>query len=264
MLIYRFRITANDHDDYLREIEIQPNQTFLDFHHLLVETAELKNGSGATFYTTDKKNKITHEITQKTTRKQVRRYDDDLGEVVMETLIMPLMKNSKIKNYIEDPHQTLNYEFHGKDMVHMHLELFKILQSEAMVSYPRVTRKAGEIRKIAEVPPSFPIPDATDIPPLVKPPKAKPIPVPKPAENSKLNAIVEDLDEIKAIDEELAEILEEEAPEKFEVESQIASTDDGEASGFGQDEQMEHIEDFGDVDQIDERYSNYREGSDDN
>ena len=99
--------------------------------------------------------------------------------------------------------------------------------------------------------------------PLPKIQKSKPVPVPKLAETSKLDAIEEDFDEIKAIHEELAEILEEEAPEKFEVESQIASGDDEEESGFGTDEQMEHIEDFGDMDQIDERYSSYRESSDD-
>ncbi|MCX6286131.1 MAG: hypothetical protein NTY96_03375 [Bacteroidetes bacterium] len=263
MLIYRFRVTANDHDDFLREIEIQPNQTFLDFHHLLVETAELRNSIGAIFFMTDKKNKVRHEITHKTTKKQVRRFDDDLGEVVIETVTMPLMKNSKLKNYIEDPHQTMNYEFHGKETFTMHIELFKILQSENMISYPRLARKTGELRKIAELPSVHHIPDADDIPPLVKPLKVKPGPLPKPVETSKLDAIEEDLDEIKTIDAELADILEEEAPQKFEVESQVATTEDGEESGYGEDEKIEHIEEFGDLDQIDERYSNYREGSDD-
>jgi len=262
MLIYRFRIIANDHDDFLREIEIQPNQTFLDFHHLLAETAELKNGTAATFFMTDKKNKVNHEINLKTTKRQVRRYDDDLGEVVIETVIMPLMKDSRIKNYIEDPHQTMNYEFHGKEIITMHIELFKILQSENLVSYPRVARKTGGIRKTAELPPP-PALDTQVIPPLPKPQKVKPAHLPKQVETPKLDAIVEDPDEIHAINDELADLLEEEAPEKFEVESQVASADDGGELEYGQEEQMEHIEDFGDLDQIDERYSSYREGSDD-
>ncbi|MEI7490813.1 MAG: hypothetical protein WCK92_05390 [Bacteroidota bacterium] len=264
MLIYRFRVVANEHDDFLREIEIQPNQTFMDFHHLLVETAELRNQSGAVFFMTDKKNKIRHEITLKTTKKQVRRFDDDLGEVVIETVTMPLMKDSKIKNYVEDPHQTMNYEFHGKEIITMHIELFKILQSETLVSYPRVTRKTGELRKIAELPVMPVVPEPTDIPPPVRPVKVKPSPaIPNVAEISKLDGIEEDLDEIKSIDAELADILEEEAPEKFEIDSQVATTEDGEDSGYGADDQVEHLEDFGDMDQIDERYSNYREGSDD-
>ena len=134
MLIYRFRITASDHDDFLREVEIQPNQSFLDFHRLLVESADLKNGDGATFFMTDKKNKVRHEITLKTTKRKVRRYDDDLGEVVIESVSLPLMKDARIKNYIEDPHQTMDYEFHGREVINMHVELFKIMQSENLVS----------------------------------------------------------------------------------------------------------------------------------
>jgi len=71
------------------------------------------------------------------------------------------------------------------------------------------------------------------------------------------------MDEIQSIEEELAGILEEEAPLKFEVESQVATTDSGEESEYGEDGQMEHIEDLGDMDQIEERYSNYHEGSED-
>ncbi len=263
MLIYRFRITASDHDDFLREVEIHPSQTFLDFHHLLVETAELKNSAGATFFMTDKRNKINHEITLKSAKKQVRRYDDDLGEVVIEAVTLPLMKDAKIKNYIEDPHQTMNYEFHGKELVKMHIELFKILQGENLISYPRVARKTGELRKTVEIPAPLLQPEAGDSLPQIRVPKVKPGPSPKIPETSKLDLIEEDLDEIKSIDAELSDILEEEAPEKFEVESQISSTDDGDESEFVQDDQMEHLEDFGDVDQIDERFSSYREGSDD-
>ena len=262
MLIYRFRITASDHDDFLREVEILPNQTFLDFHHLLVETAELKNLVAATFFMTDKKNKVNHEITLKNTKKQVRKYDDDIGEVVLESVVLPLMKDAKIKNYIEDPHQTMNYEFHGREIIIMHIELFKILQSDNMISYPRVARKAGELRKIAELPPPLLTAETEESHPLVKPLKVKPVPVVKLPDTSKLDTIVEDIDEIKAIEEELSDLIEEEAPQIL-VESQVASTDDGDEEEYGDDEKMEHIEDFGDLDQIDERYSNYRESSDD-
>jgi len=263
MLIYRFRVTANDHDDFLREVEIQPNQDFLEFHHLLVETAELKNLSAATFFMTDKKNKVNHEITLKTTKRQVRKYDDDIGEVVLETVVMPLMKDAKIKNYIEDPHQTMNYEFHGREIITMHIELFKIVQSDHLTSYPRVVRKKGELRKIAELPVPLMLPETEDIPALAKPLKIKQTAQVKLPDTSKLDAIVEDLDEIKAIEEELSDLIEEEAPEKFVVESQVATADDGEDAEYGDDEKMEHLEDFGDLDQIDERYSSYREGPDD-
>lgn len=264
MLIYRFRITAADHDEFLREVEIQPNQTFLDFHHLLAETAEVKNLSGAVFSTLDKKNKIKQEITLKTTKKQVRRFDDDLGEVVLETITLPLMKDAKIKNYIEDPHQAFHYELSGKDVILMHIELFKIVQSEGIVSYPRIVRKVGELKKTAEIPVLPPVVENDEVPAVPRLPKIKPVtPKPSVTGTAKLDHIEEDIEEIKAIDDELAELLEEDAPVKFEAESQVSTTEDGEEQEYGAGEEMEHLEDFSDMDRIDERYSGYRESSDD-
>jgi regulator of replication initiation timing len=263
MLIYRFRITAHEYEEFVREIDIQPKQNFLEFHHILVETAELKGSTGASFTMTDKKNKINHEITLKSTKKQIRRFDDDLGEVVMETKTLPLMKDTKIKNFIEDPHQRILYKFHGKETYSFQIDLYKIIQSENFVSYPRVSKKYGEIRKIPDILPPAPVPEI-EVPVIVaKPQKTKPIIQVKPDTLSKLDSIEENIDEISAIDKELSEILEEEAPVQLEIESQIATTEDIGESEYGQDEQMEHIDEFGDLDQIDQRYSNYREESDD-
>ena len=96
----------------------------------------------------------------------------------------------------------------------------------------------------------------------IKPLKIKPVAAAKLPDTSKLDVIVEDMDEIKAIEEELSELIEEEAPQVL-VESQVSTGDDGEDPEYGDDEKMEHIEDFADPDQLDERYSNYREGPDD-
>ena len=263
MLIYRFRVNASDSEEFMREIDIQPNQNFLEFHHILIETAELKGASGASFSMTDKKNRINHEITLKSTKKQVRRFDDDLGEVVLETKTLPLMKDTKIKNFIEDPHQRIIYQFHGKESLTFQIDLYKIIQSENYVSYPRVAKKQGEIRKMTEI---LPQPAVTEIElPQAAPKVQKPRPViqVKPETVSKLDAIEENIEEISLIDKELSEILEEEAPVTIEVESQVSTSDDLEEQAYGEDEQMEHIDEFGDIDQIDQRYSNYREDSDD-
>jgi len=261
MLIYRFRVTANEFEEFVREIDIQPNQHFHEFHHILVETTELKGTTGASFTMTDKKHRINHEITLKSTKKQIRRFDDDLGEVVLETKTLPLMKETKIKNFIEDPHQRMIYQFHGKESYTFQIDLYKIIQSENYVSYPRVSKKQGEIRKMVEILPLPPVQE-TEISPVIKPQRSKPAIQPKPDNISRLDAIEENIEEISIIDKELSEILEEEAPVQLEIESQITTEDVGE-SDYGEDQQMEHIDEFGDIDQIDQRYSNYREESDD-
>ena len=263
MLIYRFRVNASEYEEFMREVEIQPNQSFLEFHHVLVETAELKNIIGATFLMTDKKNKVNLEITLKKIKKQVRRYDDDLGEILIETVTLPLMKDSRIKNYVEDPHQRMIYNCYGKENFVFQIELFKIIQSEHLVSYPRVSKKTGEIKKIPDIlpPPSL----ADDEPPsqVVKAQKPKPVITRKPEDISKLDAVEENLEEISAIDKQLSEILEEDAPLQLEIDSQAVTTEDTDEAEYGGEEKMEHIEEYGDLDQIDQRYSNYREESDD-
>lgn len=263
MLIYRFRVNTSDSEDFMREIDIKPNQSFLEFHYILVETAELKGTTGASFFMTDKKNRINHEITLKSTKKQIRRFDDDLGEVVMETKTLPLMKDTRIKNLIEDPHQRLVYQVQGKDPMTFQIDLYKIIQSENFVSYPRVSRKQGEIRKIRDILPQPAIPEIEIPVPVPKAPKSKPPAQVKPQAVSKLDAIEENMDEISLIDKELSEILEEEAPVQIEIESQVSNSDDMEEAGYGEEGQMEHMDEFGDIDQIEQRYSNYREESDD-
>ena len=57
MIIYRFRITSEEHENFLREIDIQPKQTFFDFHLAIVEAAELLHCERASFFPTDKKYK---------------------------------------------------------------------------------------------------------------------------------------------------------------------------------------------------------------
>ena len=72
MLIYRFRITCEEHDGFLREIEIQPGQTFLDFHHILLDSAELLHCERASFFNMDKKYKKDKEISLKAEKRHHR------------------------------------------------------------------------------------------------------------------------------------------------------------------------------------------------
>src|SRR5665647_587565 len=102
MIIYRFRLTSEDHEDFLREIEIQPTQTFLDFHQVIQSCSNLENCDNALFYTTDNKFKKKEEFSFKYQKKLVRKYDDDIDQVVTETYVPHLMKGSILKKFIDD------------------------------------------------------------------------------------------------------------------------------------------------------------------
>jgi hypothetical protein len=75
MLIYRFKITSQEHEEYTMEIEIQPGQTFRDFHECIIESSELLPPEKAFFFPTDKKNKRSTEISLKSYKKQEKKYD---------------------------------------------------------------------------------------------------------------------------------------------------------------------------------------------
>jgi hypothetical protein len=262
MLIYRFRITCEEHDGFLREIEIQPNQTFLDFHHVLLETTELLHCERASFFNTDKKYIKDKEISLKAEKRQVRKYDEDLDQVVTESVTLPLMKTEKLKNYIEDPHQKMIYEFVGRDVFSFHIELFKIFPVDGVPSFPRCIKRVAELPKKAEQPAQ--VPEVLVSPRIVIPK----IPLPKLDELMKFDDIVEDEQELAVIENELGGLIEETVEEtSFEK----AGTGDngiddflyGEQEDTEEDEKLDHLEDYEDIENLDQRISGFDRDSDD-
>jgi hypothetical protein len=258
MLIYRFRITSVEHEEYTMEIEIQPGQTFRDFHECIIESSELLPPEKAFFYPTDKKNTKSTEISLKSFKKQEKKYDPELDEMVVVTLAAKLMKDAKIKNYIEDPHQRMIYEYFGKANYTFRIELFRIVQSDGLSIYPKCARRSGELPKRTEVPaipePPKPEPEKPVVPKVVLPP---------PEALSKLDDIVEDDEELSKIEEGLSEFLGEEAPLEVEIESAaiVPAEDEDEISLYGREEEeevrLEHIEDYDNIENIEIKYSRY-------
>lgn len=255
MLIYRFRVTSEEHDGFLREIEIQPNQTFLDFHYILIDSCELLQCERASFFMTDKKYNKDREISLKSEKRSVRKYDEDLDQVVTELVSLPLMKTEKLKTYIEDPHQRMIYEFSGRDHHAFHIELFKIFPVEGITSFPRCVRRVGELPKKVELPP--PVPEAV--------PEPKPLPgkikIPRIEDVDKLTDIVENEEELAAIESELDGLIGD-ALQEPSAENETAEETD--MSDFlyeeGQEEAEEepgfdHIENYEDIDNLDKRLS---------
>ena len=259
MLVYRFRVTSEEYEDFLREIDIQPGQTFYDFHVILFEVSELRNCDRASFFITDRKYKKHLEITLKQEKRQVRKFDEDIGEMITAEIIPAVMKHTKLKNLIEDPHQKMIYEFQWKNnfSVSFQIELFKILQSDGLHSYPCCLKQSGEVPKPVITSPPAAKPSSPPTTP--KPAIPKPIfpVVPRLDEVSisdKLDGIEENEEELAEIENHINEILEAEAPEVFE--SSISDANNIEESSYEGEEHLEYIEDYGDIDQFESRYKN--------
>ncbi len=260
MLIYRFKVTCDEADDFLREIEIQPGQTFLDFHHILVDSSELLHCENASFFMTDKKYKKDREVSLKPLKRQVRKYDEDIDQVVTESVSLPVMKNEKLKDYIEDPHQKMIYEFQGRDTYILYLELFRIFRSDGLASYPQCVKRSGELPKFTAPPaPVFEMPK----PPA---PEVAKVPLPLLESVSRLDNIVENEEEMSVIEQELEELLAEAdavALDGIDLEegNELEEPESGHEADH--EENMEYLDDFEDIDNLDRRPSGYDHDPDD-
>ncbi|MCD4684066.1 MAG: plasmid pRiA4b ORF-3 family protein, partial [Bacteroidales bacterium] len=106
MHIYRFRLLSDINDEFVRDIELMASQSFLDFHNMISECVNLNGKELASFHVCDQKWNKMKEITL------IDMLDGEDKEEetkpIEETFIM---KDSLIKNFIEEPHQRLLYEY---------------------------------------------------------------------------------------------------------------------------------------------------------
>lgn len=255
MIIYRFRITTDEQEDFLREVEIQPGQTFLDFHEILLSCADLEPCKKAFFYLTDLKFIKREEISLKPTKKQLRKYDKELDEIVVETSHTRMMKDAQLKKYIEDPHQKMIYEYYGKDIFVFYLELFKIHKIEGNFNFPRCVKATGELTKKVDLP----------LVPVTAPPEEEPTikPFPYTATNSLFEGIQEDESELAEIEGSLDRILTQEGQTEKPVGSPATTPEfDEEEVNLEEHEHMESLEDYEDLENLEIRHRNFDGESD--
>lgn len=256
MLIYRFRITCVDQEDFIREIEIQPTQTFLDFHEIIMSSSDLAFCQNATFFNTDKKYKPHSEITLKPQKKQIKKYDEELDEVVTVTDSTHLMKDSQLKRFIEDPHQRMIYEYTGKDFLIFNLELFKIQKTEETYLLPRCIKKVGELPKPAEAPVAKSEEKAAPKPIIIPP-------IIPDLKESDFEDMHEDEEELAEIESNLDEFLD--IDEEGEGATSLPSIEFGvdDPDELEHDDRMESLEDYDDIENLEMKHRDFDRESDD-
>jgi len=135
MALYRFRITFEDYDDVIREIDVKSNQTFEDLHRAIHQSTGYISEYPSSFYISNDQWTKGEEITYLPNQKRI-----DRG--------VPLMDKVKLLSYIDDPHQKFYYTFNFDRPFDFHVELMKIiLEDTPGVVYPAVIKSAGEAPK---------------------------------------------------------------------------------------------------------------------
>ncbi|MDR3697310.1 IS1096 element passenger TnpR family protein [Mucilaginibacter sp.] len=135
MALYRFRITFEDYDDVLREIDVKSNQTFEDLHRAIHQSTGYNPEYPSSFYISNDQWIKGEEITYMPNQKRI-----DRGVALMDKV--------KLLSYIDDPHQKFYYTFNFDRPFDFHVELMKIILDETPgTSYPAVIKSVGEAPK---------------------------------------------------------------------------------------------------------------------
>jgi len=138
MAIYRFRISFEDFDEVVREIDIKSNQTFEDLHKAVHRSTGYSHEKSSSFYVSTDNWIKGDEIAYLPSQRKI-----DRG--------VALMEKARLSNFIEDPHQKFYYIYNFDRPFDFHVELIRIiLETDPNIEYPFLVKSAGEAPKIIE------------------------------------------------------------------------------------------------------------------
>jgi hypothetical protein len=145
MALYRSRVTFEDYDDVMREIDVKSNQTFEDLHRAIHKSTGYNPEYPSSFYISNDQWIKGEEITYLPNQKRI-----DRG--------VSLMERVKLLSFIDDPHQKFYYTFNFDRPFDFHVELMKIILDETSgVVYPAVIKSVGEAPKQFGNVPNIPV-----------------------------------------------------------------------------------------------------------
>lgn len=146
MAVYRFRITFEDYDEVVREIDMLSSHTFLDFHHAIHQSTGYDPAVSSSFYVSNDHWKKGQEIAHLPSEQKMEQG-------------VTLMEGAKLNRFIDDPHQKFYYRYNFAYPFDFHIQLIRILKEEAGQEYPITTKSIGQAPKL---PGAVAIPATTD------------------------------------------------------------------------------------------------------
>ncbi|MCE1168065.1 MAG: hypothetical protein LWX70_08210 [Sphingobacteriia bacterium] len=147
MHVYRFRIVGDTPDEFLREIEVGTSQTFLDLLNGFFDTVDLPRDAEANFFVSNNRWLKVKHIGQVSVAQNQRDMDDEDLRADERVKRMPYfeMKQARMKDFIEDPHQRILLEYdHPRLHVTYFIELMRALPGDDKQTYPRCHSKRGD------------------------------------------------------------------------------------------------------------------------
>lgn len=155
MAVYKFRISLEEDEDIVRDIEIRATQTFEDLHYAILSAIGFDTQHQASFFVSDDAWRKGQEITLK---------EYELAQPKKPGLAPPplkLMSKSKISAFVESPHQRFIYIYDFQVQWVFLVELIKILPEDSGKKYPVCVKSVGlSPRQYPQVPVGEPVLDS--------------------------------------------------------------------------------------------------------
>lgn len=129
-MIYRFTIISDEVDDFIREIQIDSEASFFDFHEAILKATGYNNEQITSFFTCDEDWEKEVEVTL-----------EDMGSSSDEDSYV--MKDTALSTLLEDEKQKLLYVFDPLAERVFFIELSEIITGKT-IAKALCTRKAGE------------------------------------------------------------------------------------------------------------------------
>lgn len=135
MAIYRFRVTFEDYDEVIREIEVLSKHSFLDLHRAILDSVGFDPEKPSSFFISNDQWKKGEEFAYLP------------SEIKMRKGVL-LMDNTRLNQHIDDPHQKFYYTYNFERSFDFHVQLIKILGEEEGKQYPFLFKSIGKAPKI--------------------------------------------------------------------------------------------------------------------
>lgn len=207
-MVYRFRVTHEDHEDVYRDIEIKSSQSFLDLHTAIQQAIGFDNSKSATFYTSDDYWRKEDEIS----------IENASGEKIKKIKKEEPKRKKTIADQVNDPHQKFIYVFDPEVEWMFLIELIKIIPENKTSLYPQCIKSVGTAPKQYKITtPPPPVPEEEDV---ILPKMEKEIEIDIPEEQIPVEEI-----------EEGGLLLEDEDVKTGEDEEEEGGADEEEAEG---------------------------------
>jgi hypothetical protein len=130
--VFKFRITFEDYDEVSRDIEIKSTQTFEDLHYNIQASIGFDGQKSASFF-------MSNDLWIKEQEIALENKKDKSGNK------LPLMKKSRLCDFISDPHQKILYLSDYEANWIFTMELVKIIpQADELRNYPVCVKTKGE------------------------------------------------------------------------------------------------------------------------